>query len=69
LQSWFPFDIQIYVNGREWLARQLDQRGIRYDRYDNKLTHTEATAKHLAKRLEQLGYSVSLQQPTLCAAG
>ena len=59
----------IYVNGREWLARQLDQRGIRYDRYDNKLTHTEATAKHLAKRLEQLGYSVSLQQPTLCAAG
>lgn len=28
----------------------------------------EATAKHLVKRLEQLGYSVSLQQPTLCAA-
>jgi len=28
----------------------------------------EATAKHLVKRLEQLGYSVSLQQPALCAA-
>lgn len=37
LQSWFPFEIQIYVNGREWLARQLDQRGIAYERYDNKL--------------------------------
>ena len=38
LQSWFPFEVQIYVNGREWLARQLDQRGIAYTRYDNKLT-------------------------------
>jgi len=38
LQSWFPFDIQIYINGREWLARQLDRRGISYTRYDNKLT-------------------------------
>ena len=26
LQSWFPFQIQIYLNGREWLARQLDRR-------------------------------------------
>jgi len=23
LQSWFPFDLQIYVNGREWLARTM----------------------------------------------
>ena len=39
LQSWFPFEIQVYLNGREWLARQLDQRGVAYTRYDNKLTH------------------------------
>jgi len=38
LQSWFPFEIQVYINGREWLARQLDRRGIAYTRYDNKLT-------------------------------
>lgn len=38
LQSWFPFEIQVYLNGREWLGRQLDQRGIAYQRYDNKLT-------------------------------
>ena|GEM_PF-2130781 len=25
-----------------------------------------ATAKHLVKRLEQMGYSVSLQQPAIC---
>ena len=30
--------------------------------------HPEATAKRLVKRLEQLGYSVSLQQPALCVA-
>ncbi len=39
LQSWFPFEVQVYINGREWLARQLDQRGVRYERYDNSFTH------------------------------
>jgi hypothetical protein len=35
IQSWFPFEIQVYVNGREWLARQLDRLGIGYVREDN----------------------------------
>lgn len=35
LQSWFPFTIQIYINGREWLSRQLDRLGISYERYAN----------------------------------
>jgi len=39
LQSWFPFGIQMYINGREWLARQLDQRHIGYERDDNTFTH------------------------------
>ena len=38
LQSWFPFQIQIYVNGRECLAQYLDQQGIAYERYDNTFT-------------------------------
>jgi hypothetical protein len=29
LQSWLPFTIQIYVNGHEWLCRQLDRRRSR----------------------------------------
>ena len=32
LQTWFPFQIQIYINGREWLAKQLDCKGIGYQR-------------------------------------
>ena len=35
LQTWFPFAIQICLNGREWLARQLDNHGVRYERLDN----------------------------------
>jgi hypothetical protein len=25
VQGWIPYDVQIYINGREWLARQLDK--------------------------------------------
>jgi hypothetical protein len=35
IQTWFPFSIQICLNGREWLARQMDHAGIRYGRADN----------------------------------
>jgi hypothetical protein len=35
IQSWFPFSIQICLNGREWLARQMDARGLAYAREDN----------------------------------
>ena len=30
LQTWFPFHIQIGVNGREWLSRQMDREGSKY---------------------------------------
>ena len=35
IQSWFPFTVQVGLNGREWLGRQLDAAGIRYERRDN----------------------------------
>ena len=35
LQTWFPFTIQVCLNGREWLARQMDQAGIGYVKKDN----------------------------------
>jgi hypothetical protein len=35
IQTWFPFPIQICLNGREWLARQMDQAGLTYVRQDN----------------------------------
>ena len=41
LQTWAPYEMQIYVNGREWLARQIDQAGIGYRRSDNKITDVD----------------------------
>jgi hypothetical protein len=35
LQTWLPFTISIGINGREWLARQLDRAGIGYLQRDN----------------------------------
>jgi hypothetical protein len=35
IQTWFPFRIQMCLNGREWLARQMDQAGMQYQRADN----------------------------------
>jgi hypothetical protein len=35
IQSWFPFSVQIWINGREWLARQMDRAGLGYQRRDN----------------------------------
>src|SRR3954447_7585578 len=35
IQTWFPFSIQICLNGREWLARQMSQQGLRYRKHDN----------------------------------
>ena len=35
IETWFPFSIQICMNGREWLARQMDQAGVKYQQADN----------------------------------
>jgi hypothetical protein len=37
IQTWLPWPVQVYVNGREWLARQLDTAGVGYLRYTNTL--------------------------------
>jgi len=35
VQSWFPFTVEICLNGREWLARQMDRAGIGYQQSGN----------------------------------
>jgi hypothetical protein len=41
LQMWFPFEIQVGINGREWLARQMDRAGLKYERSENKFLWIE----------------------------
>jgi hypothetical protein len=35
IQTWFPFAIQVCLNGREWLARAMDAAGLGYVQRDN----------------------------------
>lgn len=35
VQTWFPFSVTVCLNGREWLARQMDHAGIGYRQRDN----------------------------------
>jgi hypothetical protein len=54
LQTWFPFPVHIYLNGRAWLARQMDQAGISYRRHDNCFTWTADMPRAQALLDEQL---------------
>ena len=54
IQTWFPFNVQICLNGREWLARQLQRRHSKFIKVDNCLP--QLGNPELAQRLmdEQL---------------
>lgn len=80
LQTWFPFEIQVYMNGREILAKQLTRRGIGFGRYANAFTAITdcATAQRLADRLARRRWHLVLRDlaawvnpflPTIEAAG
>jgi len=53
-QTWFPFPVHIYLNGREWLARQMDGAGIGYRRHDNCFTWVEDFQRAQTLLQEQL---------------
>src|SRR5262249_53565741 len=35
IQTWFPFHIQVGLNGREWLGRQMKREGLKYRQQGN----------------------------------
>jgi hypothetical protein len=39
LQTWFPFTMQVCINGRRWLANKLKRAGISFVQHDNTFTH------------------------------
>ena len=60
IQTWFPFTIQICLNGREWLAGQMDRAGIRYVRQQNCFVWVEDYER--AQRLLQEQLETNWQQ-------
>jgi hypothetical protein len=58
VQTWFPFTTQVYVNGHDWLARQLHDAGSGFVQHDNAFTQLDdpAKAQSLADRFPRLGW-------------
>jgi len=54
VQTWFPFTVDICLNGREWLARQMAGAGLRYDQRDNCFVRVSDPVRAQALLDEQL---------------
>jgi hypothetical protein len=54
VQTWAPYTLRVCLNGREWLARQMDAAGIAYERSDNCFRWIEDVAA-AQKLLDQQG--------------
>jgi hypothetical protein len=63
LQTWFPFNLWSCLNGREWLARQMDLHQIGYRKRDNCFIAVEDVkrAQELANAQLQTDWSAMLQ--------
>jgi hypothetical protein len=78
LQTWFPFNLWCCVNGREWLARQLDEQKIGYLKRENCLVAVDDVQRaqdlaneqlktDWAKVLDPIAAMVHPMHPTLFA--
>ena len=54
IQTWMPYTVQVYVNGREWLGRRMDKAGLAYQRADNCFTWIQDFAQAQAL-MDELG--------------
>jgi len=52
IATWFPFPVQVCLNGHDWLARQMDRHGIGYRQIDNAFLRIDdpARAQRMADR-------------------
>ena len=53
VQSWFPFSVRVGLNGRQWLYRQLEQRGVKFQCQRNLLVQVDDPALAQAMLDEQ----------------
>jgi hypothetical protein len=44
IETWFPFTIQIYVNGHDWLTQQLAKKRAGFVQQDNCFTELDDPA-------------------------
>jgi len=68
IQTWAPYSIQIYINGREWMCQQLTKRNIAFERSANKIVWLSdfSAATQLAQKFNHLDWpSVLMRQVTM----
>lgn len=41
IQTWFPYNVQIYINGREYLSKIFDKNDIKYEMYNNSFSYID----------------------------
>jgi len=63
LQSWLPFRVDVCLNGRHWLARQLEQAKVAYAKRENALVWVEdmAAAQRLLDEQVRLDWRRTLE--------
>jgi len=63
IQTWFPFNIQVGLNGREWLARQMGREGLKYRQQGNCFVWIEdyAQAQKLMDRQLEINWTELLK--------
>jgi len=60
LQTWAPYEIQIALNGREWLRRSLDNANCRYILNGNKFLHIDDY--NLAQKILDEQYNADFEE-------
>jgi hypothetical protein len=71
LQTWYPFSVDVCLNGRLWLAKQMDAAGLAYRRADNCFialadparAQALAEAQHQVNWLQLLGQLLAPAHP------
>lgn len=64
LETWLPFEVQVWINGREWLSRTLDRRHIAYERRENcfpRLANVER-AQRLMDQQTSINWPLALER-------
>jgi hypothetical protein len=64
IETWFPFTIQIYVNGHDWLAQQLAKRRAGFVQQDNCFLELDdpSAAQRIADRFFSLAWKSRLNR-------
>lgn len=66
LQTWAPFTCQVYVNGHDYVARQLRKKSIAFEQVDNAFVQLRdaAAAQRCANRFAKLAWPKILERYT-----